>query len=121
MACEQEKKEYENAIDGFTSDWDDFNDADNNLDAAANDFWQAEAQTWGGMALAVMGGAGGPGALGVGWLTYSQVEAAETKFQTARDLYDREYRDLLGGFKKLQEAAKTYCRCVAPGEEEEED
>ncbi|MGW3422458.1 hypothetical protein [Streptomyces phaeochromogenes] len=111
MSCENEKAAFGVATDGFVSDWESFNDANTALDNAAGDFWQATAQTWGAMALGALVD-GGTGALAVGWLTYSAMEAAEDRFSDAREVYDREWRDAVTGYDKLQRAAKVYCRCV---------
>ncbi len=111
MSCEDEKKAYEEAIDDFLSDWDDFNDADNALENASNNFWMATGGSWG------FGFWEGPVGIliGVGGML-----AAEEAALDAAEVYNREYQDLLDGFDELQKASSAYCSCLH-GEREEEE
>ncbi|MFX3625013.1 MAG: hypothetical protein ACE3JP_13535 [Ectobacillus sp.] len=104
MACEEEKEKYESAMDSFISDWDDFNDADNNLENAAYDFWLATAVTWAAAFSTIEGPIGE-------LIGLAQMIASEEKFNDAKEVYEREWKDLLEGFDEFQEASEDFCRC----------
>ena len=108
MACEDLFDEYEAAIEDFTDSWDAFNDADNNLENAANDFWIATAMTWG--AVFVGGPAAAAGIVG-GGVGLATMLSAQEKFEDAKEVYEREYNDLLDSYGDLQDKSQNYCYC----------
>jgi hypothetical protein len=104
MACEDESEQYFSAMDDFISDWDDFNDADTNLENAAIDFWYATAATWAAAVVTVEGPIGE--LIGLGSMLTS-----EAKFYDAKEVYEREWQDLQEGYEKFQNEAENLCRC----------